>query len=46
MIAIITYTPIWVWAVLALLIYLGILQRKNAPFKGDVYSSCLPYSCL
>lgn len=33
MITIITHTPIWVWVVLALLIYLGILQRKNRPIQ-------------
>ncbi|TWV82931.1 hypothetical protein CEW93_004495 [Moraxella sp. VT-16-12] len=30
---IITHTPIWVWVVLALLIYLDILQRKNRPIQ-------------
>lgn len=29
MITIITHTPIWVWIVLALLVYLGILQSKT-----------------
>lgn len=33
MITIITHTPIWVWIVLALLVYLGILQSKTRPIK-------------